>query len=100
MLLIPKIGIMGASVATVISWFIIVLLKIIYLNKFIKLKVQFYPYIISTILIIFEILILLFLNNTILIYLLNVIITIVVILLNNKIIKKIFVFLKNKLLKK
>lgn len=95
-MLIPRIGIMGASIATVISWFVIMLLKFIYLRTFMKLDVNYFSYIISIILIVFEILVL-FIQNNMIKFMINSVITFMVILINYKIIFKFVNLLKNKI---
>lgn len=99
LLLIPKIGVMGATIATVISWFVIMLLKLKHLYSFIKLKVQYVHFIISTLLIIFEIFAL-FLDNVYAKYTINLILTLIIVTLNYQIILKLGDILKAKLRKK
>ena len=96
LLLIPKIGVIGATIATVISWFIIMVLKIKYLYKFIELRVNYFPFVISIILIICEILTL-NISSDIIKYLINFVLCSVVILLNYRIINKSYSFIKKML---
>lgn len=94
-IMIPKIGILGASVATLISWFIIMALKIFYMKKFISFKVDYFYLLISVILILMEIIVL-NLANKLIMYSINFIITILIMYLNRSIISKCFSVFKNK----
>ena len=92
---IPKIGIMGATIATLISWFIITILKLKLMYKFININIQFMDLVFSVLLIIIEILIL-NLNGYIITYVINTLITIIIIILNKRVILKCINGLKTK----
>lgn len=87
-LLIPKIGVMGAAIATAIAWFIITILKLKYMYSFIKLDIKYSSFVLSIVLIICEILAL-NINNDIIKYLVNFVLSLIIIILNYQIIFKI-----------
>lgn len=95
-IMIPKIGILGASIATLISWFIIMVLKLIYMKKFICFKVNYFYLLVSVILVLIEIIVL-NLKNKLIIYSINFTITILIMYINRSIISKSFSILKNKM---
>ena len=98
LIMIPKIGVMGATIATIISWFAIMVLKLKFLYNFIKLKVKYTTFVISTLLIIIEILVL-FIDNILLKYVINLLLTIIIMKINYQIINKALKIIKLKIKK-
>lgn len=66
-LLIPKYDVMGASIATLISWITIAISRIISVQKIFTMKINYFKIIVCSLLLFLEVLILLFLSNKLII---------------------------------
>ena len=99
-ILIKKIGVMGAVIATLISWFIISFAKIIKIKDLIKYSFSNLNYYISSFIVILECLIELIFKDNILIYLINTVLVFILIIINKEILKDIFKTIRGVIFKK
>lgn len=96
LILISAFGIIGAAIATAISWSIIMFSKIIHIRKIVEIKANYICLAASLAMMIIEIIIT-YTNNDILRYFINAALTILIIYLNRQIVQKIYRSSKKKL---
>lgn len=96
LLLIPKYGIMGASVATIISWFIISQLKIYKIEKMLNIKLDNFLFYISMGIVLCSLLVVEFISGLKL-YILNSLCFVLILIINKKVIKSIIEILLSKI---
>ena len=96
LLLIPHYGIFGASIATLISWIIVTILRILKMKNLIKISFSYINFYVSSLLIVIEMLLITFYNNFIG-YIITTILYIIIILINRKILVIIIKNLMNKI---
>ena len=94
--LIPKIGIMGAAIATYVSWTIIAVVRLIDIRKFFKFYINYKQLIIYAILLNIQVLVITIFNNY-LSTIVSILITILFIVLERKIIIEMCEVIFNKL---
>lgn len=98
-ILIPKIGIMGATIATVIAWLIIMVCKLAHMRSFIKMDVAYVPLVVSVFLLITEMCVM-YINEPVIRYVICAIIATLVVLINVQVIKRICELIIAKLARK
>ncbi len=80
---IPKYGIMGASVATLISWFLITVVRIISVKRIIDIKIEWFKLSILTMIIFIELINVIIINNNFS-FLINIILVLGIIFIERK----------------
>ena len=85
-ILIRNIGVMGAVIATLISWFVISFAKIVKIKDVIKYSFEKSKFYISSIIIVIECMIELLVKNNVFLYIINIILVITLIIINREII--------------
>lgn len=97
--LIPKMGVMGATIATVMAWLVTMVCKLLYMRSFAKMNVAYAPLVISIVLLVIE-MCTMYVGELVIKYAICVIIAGLVILINVQVIKRICELLVAKLLRK
>lgn len=95
MFLIPSYGIMGASIATLISWIFITFIRLLFMKQFIDIKIDWIELLLCSFLIIIQILLLEMIDNIFIIHIFNFIIFLIILIKERNILINCFnIFLK------